>query len=173
MALGATALAALTVGAPALASGATKGGTIHVYVSGLNNTPKAKVLLTGAIGDYGATTTVDKNGKPDNNGNYQRVVLKKGGFWLNTTALNVALSKVRPSTNASTCSLVFSGTGPATFFKGTGAYKGITGAVRVTVTFAGIASRYTSGAKKGQCNFNGEPQGAYQSITGVGKVAYR
>ena len=76
--------------------------------------------------------------------------------------------------NATTCSVVFGGAGPITLFDGTGAYAGITGTLHMTERFAGIGARYTSGAKKGQCNMsnNAAPVAFYGSITGTGKVSF-
>jgi hypothetical protein len=51
---------------------------------------------------------------------------------------------------------------------GTGLYAGISGSVQLTVTFAGIAPRKTSGA----CDFNIKPHRSYTSLTGIGKVKF-
>ncbi len=40
----------------------------------------AKILITGVIGDYGTATTIDKNGKVDENGDYVNIALKHGGL---------------------------------------------------------------------------------------------
>jgi hypothetical protein len=160
-------------GATALAATGPAGGPIQVFVTNISST-KAKILITGAIGDYGTTLTVDKNGKVDANGAYQKVTLKKGGFWINATALNNKLNKAQPVTNKATCSLVFTGSAATTPFDGTGAYQGIAGSVKITVTFAGISSRFTSGAHKGQCNFgqNAPSLSSYESIGGTGNVTF-
>jgi hypothetical protein len=44
----------------------------------------------------------------------------------------------------------------------------------MTERFAGIGARYTSDAKKGQCNMNNNvmPVAFYGSITGTGKVSF-
>jgi hypothetical protein len=173
LAAGVAATCLMGAGATALAASGPAGGKIQVFVTNISST-KAKILITGAIGDYGTTLTVDKNGKVDANGTYQKVTLKKGGFWINATALNQKLNKAQPLTNKATCSLVFTGGAPTTPFDGTGAYQGIGGSVKVTVTFAGIAPRFTSGAHKGQCNFsqNAPSLASYQSIGGAGNVTF-
>ena len=53
-------------------------------------------------------------------------------------------------------------------------YAGITGTIQITEKFAGIGARYTSGAKKGQCNMSNsaQPLAFYGSITGTGKVSF-
>jgi hypothetical protein len=161
-------------GSAALAAGSTPTpGKIKVFVSTVNNT-KSKILITGAIGDYGTGVSTDKNGKADANGAFQKVTLKQGGFVVDATAFNKALNHVSPQTNKTNCSLVFAGSGPGSLENGTGLYKGIGGTVTITATFAGIAPRFTSGAKKGQCNFaqNVQPLGAYSSITATGNVTF-
>ncbi|MGZ6670705.1 MAG: hypothetical protein ACXVH3_39350, partial [Solirubrobacteraceae bacterium] len=157
----------------ALAASTPAGGAVKVFVTPTSG-PRSSILVTGAIGDYGKTLRVDKNGKTAGNGDYQKVTLKQGSFEVNATALNKKLNASAPVVNKTTCSLVFSGSAPTTVFNGTGLYKGISGTVRITVTFAGIAPRYTSGTHKGQCNFSNsaQPLGQYQAITGTGSVHF-
>jgi hypothetical protein len=173
LAVAATVLASLVGGSIASAATSPAGGAIRVFVTNTSDT-KGKILVTGAIGDYGTTLSTNKNGKVNANGNYEQIKLKQGSFEVNGTQLNKDLNHGKSEVNKSTCSQEFSGSGPATLFNGTGLYTGISGTVKITVTFAGIAPRFASGAKKGQCNFseNAEPLGIYQSITGVGKVKF-
>ena len=76
--------------------------------------------------------------------------------------------------NKTTCTFDFTGTGPVTLFNGTGLYKGISGTLRITITFAGVGPVYSTGAHKGQCNFsNNAPLVAqYGSIMGKGAVKF-
>jgi hypothetical protein len=164
----------LAGGSAAMAAGGSPSpGKIKVFVTQVNAT-KSKLLITGAIGDYGIGVSTDKNGKVDPNGAFQKITLKQGGFVVDATGLNQGLAHASPQINKATCSTVFSGSGPGILEKGTGLYQGIGGKVTITVTFAGIAPRFTSGAKKGQCNFaqNVQPLGSYQSITATGKVTF-
>ena len=170
-AIGATAV-------PAAAATMMTTGTVQVWVT--PNTTNAnsavdKILLTGVIGDYGTATTINKNGTVDDNGNYAKVALQHGGFEVNLTTLNKVTNNTPPiMSNATNCSVVFGGSGPITLFNGTGAYAGITGTIHMTEKFAGIGAKYTSGAKKGQCNMsnNSEPLAFSGSITGTGKVSF-
>jgi hypothetical protein len=159
----------LGVGPAALAASAQKGGKIRVFVTSTSAT-KGKILITGAIGDYGTTVSQDANGKADPNGNFQKVTLKHGGFLVDGTALNKKLNSANPTLNKTNCSYAFTGTGPTTVEDGTGAYAGITGKVAITVTFAGIAPITAKG-----CNLadNAPTFGAYQSITGAGSVSFK
>ena len=119
----------LATGPLALAAGAAatpEGGAITIYIHNTSET-KGKITITGAIGDYGTSLSEDKSGKADPNGNYEKIDLKKGSFLVDGTKLNKALQHVKPQINASTCSVVFTGTGPVTIGSGTGAYEGISG----------------------------------------------
>ena len=101
---------AAIVGPAAVAAGTQAGGPIKVFVTNTSST-KGKILVTGAIGDYGTTVSVDKNGKADPNGNFEKVTLKQGGFWVDATGLNKKLNSAQPQVNTATCSAVFGGTG--------------------------------------------------------------
>jgi hypothetical protein len=167
MAVGVTACL-LGAGSAALAASTPKGGKIRVFVTNTSAT-KAKITITGAIGDYGTTVSQDANGKVDPNGDFHKVSLKHGGFIVDATALNKKLS-ANPTLNKTNCSFSFSATGPTKVEKGTGAYKGITGKVAITVTFAGIAPKTATG-----CNLsdNAPTFGEYQSTTGTGSVSFK
>ena len=174
VAIVAAALASLLIiGSVAVAAGKPAGGKVQVFVSQQKGA-RAKILITGAIGDFGQTISVDKNGTVDQNGDFQKVNLKQGTFEVDATALNKKLGGSGPKVNQSTCSLVFSGTANTAVFNGTGLYKGIKGNIKITVTFAGIAPRFTSGHNKGKCNFgqNVAPLSQFQAITGVGSVSF-
>jgi hypothetical protein len=161
----------LAGGSVAMAAGSTPApGKIKVFATQVNST-KSRFLITGAIGDYGTGVSIDKNGKVDPNGAFEKITLKQGGFVFDGTGLNKALNHVSPQINKATCSSVFSGSGPGILENGTGLYQGIGGKVTITVTFAAVAPRFTSGAKKGQCNF-GHSAGSYMSITGTGNVTF-
>jgi len=138
------------------------------------NGASGTILVTGAIGDYGKTLTIDKNGKTDSNGNYVRITLHKGTFEVNSTALNAKANKAQPAFYNATCSAQFFVTGRVMLFNGTGLYKGLTGTVNITETYAVILPLYKSGKDKGQCNAsnNAQPLSYYSSITGTGRVSF-
>jgi hypothetical protein len=135
---------------------------------------KSPILFVGAIGDHGTSTSIDKNGKVDANGDYVKIVLKKGTFEVNAVALNKKLNSLNPTVNKATCSATASGSGPVTVFKGTGLYAGISGTLKATVTFAFLGPLFTSGAHKGQCNLagNAAPVAQYSSIVVTGHVSF-
>jgi hypothetical protein len=159
---------ALGAGSVALAASTPQGGKIRVFVTNTSAT-KGKILITGAIGDYGTTVSQDANGKVDPNGAFEKVTLKQGGFIVNATALNKKLNSSQPAVNKTNCSAAFTGTGPVTIGNGTGAYAGITGKVTITVTFAAVLPKTAKG-----CNPNQNPPAgaSYQSITGTGSVSF-
>jgi hypothetical protein len=157
----------LGAGSAAVAAATPQGGKIRVFVTNTSNTT-GKILVTGAIGDYGTTVSENANGKVDPNGDFKKVTLKQGGFLVDGTALNKKLNNAKPTINRSNCSLSFSGTGPTTIGHGTGAYAGISGNVAITVTFAEIGKKTAKG-----CSLNGNGLAGYQSITGSGSVSFK
>ncbi len=158
---------ALGAGSVALAASTPQGGKIRVFVTNTSPT-KGTIVITGAIGDYGTTVSQDANGKPDPNGNFEKVTLKQGGFIVNGTELNKKLNNAKPTINKANCSFSFTGTGPTTVGDGTGAYAGISGNIAITVTFAEIAKKTAKG-----CSSNGNGLAGYESITGSGTVSFK
>src|SRR5262249_41175419 len=150
------------------AGAAKKTGAIQFYVTGSSVT--TPILVTGVVTDHGTATSVTKAGKPDENGNYEKIVLKKGGFWVDATQLNKLLSGVKPTLHTQNCYFSFKGTGPTKLFKGTGAYAGISGNVSVTVNFVAIGPRLPNG----KCNTsnNAAPVAEYGNVTGSGTASY-
>jgi hypothetical protein len=173
----AAALAALVVAAvaaSAASAAAPTGGPIALFAT-VGYSPAGKIVVAGAIGDWGSTVSIDKNGKPDLNGNFVRVTLKKGTFEIDSTALNKKMANPHPQIASDlTCSVATSGSGPVRLFNGTGLYKGITGTAQVTLSFTGIGSRYQSGPKKGQClhSDNVKPLAMLGSVNGHGTVHF-
>jgi hypothetical protein len=167
------AAAGVAVGA-ASAAPTPKGGPIALFATISPTSTPGKIVLAGAIGDWGKVTSIDKNGKPDDNGNFVEVTLKKGTFEIDATVLNKTMANPRPQVQSGvTCSIAASGTGPVTLFDGTGLYQGISGTANVTMTFTGVGGRYQSGAKKGQCEQeNGAPLAMLGSVIGRGTVHF-
>jgi hypothetical protein len=149
--LGVLAVAAVAVGA-ASAAATPKGGPIALFATVPPTSTPGNIVLAGAIGDWGKVASVDKNGKPDENGNFVKVTLKQGRFEIDATALDKKMANPRPQVQSDvTCSIAASGSGPVKLFDGTGLYQGISGTANVTMTSTGVGGRYHSGAKKGQC----------------------
>ena len=65
--------------AVALAASTPTAGPVRMFFTYQTPT-KDKILITGAIADYGTAISEDKNGKVDPNGNCEKVTLKHGGF---------------------------------------------------------------------------------------------
>jgi hypothetical protein len=162
-----------TAGFAATTPSTPAGGSVKIFATP-NNGAGGTILITGAIGDYGKTLTIDKNGKTDSNGDYVKITLHKGTFEVNSTTLNAKANKAQPTIYKATCSAQLSVTAPVTLFNGTGLYQGITGTVNITETYAIIGPLYTSGKNKGQCNLsnNAQPIGQWGSITGSGRVSF-
>lgn len=149
------------------------GGTVHIYAP-QKNSVHGTIVITGAIGDYGTTLTINKNGKAEANGNYVKITLHKGTFEINSTSFNAKSNNMQPTINKATCSVMATVTGPVTLFDGTGLYKSISGAVNITGTFGFIGPLFKNGKHKGQCNLSNsaQPISQYVLITGVGAVSF-
>jgi hypothetical protein len=124
--------------------------------------------MVGAIADYGTYATSDEDGKLDPNGNYIKVILRKGSFQIQTT-----LEDAKTFSDKATCSAVFSGSAPGTLFHGTGLYARIHGNLRLSQTHALVGGRYTSAPKKGQCKVGGsnKPIAEYNTLSATGNVS--
>jgi len=166
------AVAVVVVGGSSAAAPAS--GPIELYASA-GNAGSQHVVVVGAIGDYGTAINVNKNGKPNPNGNFVKLKLKKGTFEIDVTALNKQLNSNAPPQveSKATCSAAFSGTGPVTFLNGTRLYKGISGTANMTVTFGGVGSRYKTGPKKGDCKEGDpSPRAQFGFVSGQGTVSF-
>ena len=164
-------LAAVLVSA-AVASAAPAGGGIRLYVTGAGQLHQ-KVLIVGAIGDYGSSTSVDANGKPNPNGNFEQLKLQDGSLLVDATKFNAVGNHARPTlASAKTCSVVVSWSGSASIVRGTGHYSGVSGDLKLQGTFAGVSARFKSGPHKGQCQMgnNAAPRAFFISVTGAGNV---
>jgi len=102
-------------------------------------------------------------------GKYVKVTLSQGTFEFDTKNLN----DNHTTHYKATCSGIFTGTGPAPVLDGTGLYAGITGTIEVTQTHVLVASRYTTGKHKGQCDKVGNHIHHYDSIAATGNVSFQ
>jgi len=178
---GLTVLAVFAAACVALASGASSrvamspaGGPIEIFVT-VGQGTGGSIVIAGAIGDYGKVLTVGANGKPNPNGHFVDVTLRKGTFKVNKTELDKATNAARATVeSAATCSFGGTGTGPITLSDGTGAYAGISGTVTTTVTFGADGPFYASGPKKGTCNMseNAKPLAQFSTAVGHGTIKF-
>lgn len=145
------------------------GGLVRVFATP-GNGASGKIVLTGAIGDYGKTLNVNGAGKPDSNGSFVKITLHKGSFVVNSAALNKKLNSLKPTFNKNTCSAALVATSPVTLSDGQGLYKGISGKIMISVSFAIVGPRLANG----QCNpsNNAKPLAQYQAIIGSGRVSF-
>src|SRR5262252_1168530 len=106
------AAAGVAVGA-ASAAEAPKSGPIALFATISASSTPGKIVLAGAIGDWGKVVSVDKNGKPAENGDFVKVTLKNGTFEIDATAINKKMANPRPEVQSGvTCSIAASGSGP-------------------------------------------------------------
>ena len=160
-------LAALLLGSGGAAAAAAKpaGGVIHIYevVPSLSSSV-ADDVLTGAITDHGK----DYEGVAGN-GTRNKIVLTKGSFEISTARL-VSAPALR--VDADTCTFASTVSAPVPIVRGSGkgAYRGISGTVRVAITEAGLLPRLGSG----KCNESPDvaPVAGVSWARGTGTVSF-
>ena len=145
--------------AAASARSSSSGGSIQVWLTPSLTGNGGKILITGAIADYGVT-----KGKKSG-----QAVLKKGTIKVNLKQFNAATNAVNPTINPSNCSTSFTASAPVPIVSGTGAYAGITGSFTLTAQYAFILPK----TKSGSCNTsnNANPISQYGSVSGSGTVS--
>ena len=165
-------LAAVLLSAALASAASSAGGSIRLYVSGSGQLHQ-KVLIVGAIGDYGNATSVNADGKPNANGNFEQLKLQNGALLIDSTKFNAAGRTARPTlASEKTCSVAVSWSGTGSIVSGTGLYRGIHGNLKLQGTFAGVSARLKRGPHKGQCQMgsNVTPRALFISVSGAGNV---
>jgi hypothetical protein len=137
---------AFLLNAAAATATTPSGGPVKFWITPSANGSGA-IVITGAIGDYGTATTVNKSGLPNQNGNYSLIKLKDGTLEVKLTSFNEKNSKVRFPINQTSCSSEGTETGTVSLSDGTGRYKGITGDLGLSETNVWILGRSASGGK--------------------------
>jgi hypothetical protein len=167
---------ALAVGSASLAAAATaraQGGAIQIWITpNPAGTGGGKILITGAIGDYGVGQNVDASGMPDRKGTYKKLILKSGTIVINTTKFLTAEHNTNPSSfNKANCSAVVHVSAPTPIVDGTGTYAGISGMLDLSADDAVIFPK----TPKGVCNMsnNANPLSFYLTVSGTGTMTYR
>jgi hypothetical protein len=154
------------------AAGASAGGgAVQVYEYADSDGAGASVILTGAIGDFGAAVSVYPDGAIDPQHDSQvNLALTKGSFRIGVAALDKKIvsefSHFQPDPR--TCSGIVRATAttPVVPGSGTGAYRGIGGSFTLTVTIAEIVP-------KSRCDGTGALLGQAVITTGSGRVSLR
>jgi hypothetical protein len=146
----------------------------HVFFTAYQNDdlPGATVVLSGAIGDFGAAVSVFPNGtvNPEHSSQFN-LALTQGSFRIVIGPLHTKLLKAlrHAPYNRRTCSghVAVTGTAPVVAGSGTGAYKGIRGSFKLTITANEVDT------KPGCRPFSGSPlQAQSVFIAGSGAVSF-
>jgi hypothetical protein len=135
-----------TTGAHAATAAAAGGSAVHFSGYSLNSDgPDLTVVLSGAIGDYGPAVSVHPNGTVDpDHSSELKLDLKKGTLRLDVAALDKKFVAATGQWGASpTCSFHASATGatPVVPGSGTGAYRGASGSITMTLTVDEVDTR--------------------------------
>lgn len=137
-----------TAGRPAGPQASTARGPVQITGYSDNDGPKSIVILTGAIGDFGEavrTGTIKRaNGTIKQEYNQLNLVVTHGSFRLSIAGIenNLVSAFSHFPSNTSTCSGIVTATGttPIVAGSGTGAYKGISGNFKMTITIHEVDS---------------------------------
>jgi hypothetical protein len=146
--LAALTAAILLVASAAGASASTQPGGALQFWATPTTAGAINLVIAGAIGDYGTSLSIDKNGKTNAKGSYAQITLQKGTFRIDQSTFNTAANKASFPINKASCSSKGSITAPATISNGTGLYENISGKVHITLTLVWIVSRDANG----KCN---------------------
>lgn len=132
--------------APSASASRTGSHTVNLVAYSADDGPTSSVILTGAIGDYGSAVSVTTGGAVDRNHRDDlQLRLTRGSFRVHTAGIDkqlvTAFATFPP--NRTTCSGNVVATGPAPVVRGsgTGSYRGLTGAFRLTITIAEVDAR--------------------------------
>jgi hypothetical protein len=125
--------------AHATASAPARGGRVYFTAYQNDDLPGASLVLSGAIGDFGAAVTVLRNGKVDpEHSSLLNLALTQGSFRIVIGTLHAELLNALSHApyNLKTCSghVTVTGTAPVVAGSGTGAYRGIRGSFKLTLT---------------------------------------
>jgi hypothetical protein len=120
------------------------GGVVQLTTYQDNDGPTSTAVLTGAIGDYGKAVRTYANGTVVQQYNRLDLVVSHGSFELEIAGLEQSLVRAFGlfPTDLKSCSgiEVVHATAPIAAGSGTGAYKGITGSFKLTVTINEVDS---------------------------------
>jgi hypothetical protein len=156
------------VGSPADRSPrAVVGGAVHLTAYTDNDGPDARVILAGAVGDYGTAQSVNPDGSVDPSHRHQlNLMLTHGSFRLDIADIDRKFTAILAATDNATCSGTTSVTAavPIVAASGTGSYVHISGSFDLTMTLDEV---YTPS----HCDATGAYLAQSIVITGPGSVA--
>jgi len=164
------------VGAAAAPSTTTAPAAGHVFFTAYANDdlPGATVVLSGAIGDFGAAVSVLRNGTVDPEHSSQlNLALTQGSFRIVIGPLHQELENALSHApfNLRTCSghVAVTGAAPVVTGSGTGAYKGIRGSFTLTITANEVIGQLGQPCQR----FTGLSFGEAIFVAGSGTISFR
>lgn len=116
----------------------TASGAVHISEYSNGDGAGASVILTGAVGDFGESISVNPNGAINLEHNSQATLaLSQGSFRLDVSGLdkNIVEAFTKFQANPTTCSghIAATGSAPIVAGSGTGVYQGISGSFDLSV----------------------------------------
>jgi hypothetical protein len=121
------------------------GGIVRITGYSDNDGPTSRVVVTGVVGDFGKAVRTTSPGSSGAEFNELVLKLTRGSFGLNIASLESELAAAISGhfpTNTTTCSGEVAVTGKAAIDSGsgTGAYKGLSGDLTLTITINEVES---------------------------------
>jgi hypothetical protein len=152
-----------------VAAAAPTGGAIHLFVQPGQTQGNGRIVITGAVGDYGTTRA-----RVVGDRRLSVATLHQGTITFDLTAISRLSDATNPRVDMATCSAELAVSAAVPVVGGTGLYRGIHGSVTITEAFGFVGPRYTHGAKKGQCNLSNsaQPLAEMPEVYGSGSVAF-
>lgn len=120
------------------------GGVVHFIDYSVNSDgPDSRVLLTGAVGDYGPAVTVFPDGNVDpGHTSEMKLELIHGAFRINIAGIHkkvvIAFSHFPGDPRTCSGSISFTAAAPIVAGSGTGSYRGISGSFNLTGTIGEV-----------------------------------
>jgi hypothetical protein len=116
----------------------TSGGTVHVTGYSDNDGPTSRVVVSGVIGDFGEALRNGSDSELD-------LRLTRGSFTLGITGLESEIAKAisghfPPNATTGSGEVTVSGASAIDSGSGTGAYKGLSGTLTLTITINEVES---------------------------------
>ena len=123
-------------------------GSLALYEARIGSTSTWSVIVTGTVSDHG----VDHVGAVDS-GKFDKVVLSRGTFEIGNATIAANLTSGEQSAGTKGCWFTLADSGSVALKDGTGAYSGIRGTLKFSLTRAAIMPRRSNGSCEYGTNF--------------------
>ncbi|MEY9876253.1 hypothetical protein ABH931_005763 [Streptacidiphilus sp. MAP12-33] len=166
---GAVLIATSASASPSEAGASAHRGAVHFSSFTDNDGPSASVILTGALGDFGESVSVNPDGSVSTgHAGQMKLVLSQGSFRIDFGALDqqllAAIGAHPMDTRSCAGHVTTTGTAVVVPGSGDGAYRGIAGTFHLTVTLDELVAR-------NQCDWTGATLRQSIVVLGSGELS--